>query len=75
MLVLKTEGEYFKKATERTMFTCEDGLEFRATIEDAIQSGEAKQFRAKSVGRDANGELIAEFYITWSFKVKKLNKL
>jgi hypothetical protein len=70
MLVVKLESEYFKKATGRTNFICEDGLRIEETIEQAIQTGEAKTIRAKSVGRNDEGVVVAEFYITWSFKVK-----
>jgi hypothetical protein len=73
MLVVKTEGEYFKKATGKTVFTCEDGDQLKKTIEDAISSGEGKTCRAKSTGRNSNGEIVAEFYITWSFKAKNKN--
>ena len=74
MLVIKTEGEYFKKAIDRTTFTCEDGNIIKKTIEDAITSGEGKIIKARSVGRNKAGEVVAEFYITWSFKVKNSNK-
>ena len=71
MLVLKVESDYFKKATGRTSFICEDGFVIKETIEQAIQTGEAKAIRAKSIGKNNDGAIVAEFYITWSFKVKK----
>lgn len=74
MLVIKTDGEYFKKAIDRTTFTCEDGNIIKKTIEDAITSGEGKTIKARSVGRNKAGEVVAEFYITWSFKMKNSNK-
>ncbi len=70
MLVVKVESEYFKKATGRTNFVCGDGELFRKTIEETIATGEAKILKAKSVGRNKEGEVVAEFYITWSFKAK-----
>lgn len=73
MLVVKTEGEYFKKAVDKTTFVCEDGLQIKRSIEEAIASGEGRTIRAKSVGKNKAGELVAEFYITWSFKSKKVN--
>ena len=39
-------------------------------IEESIATGEARIVRAKSTGKNKDGELIAEFYITWSFKPK-----
>lgn len=75
MLVVKVESEYFKKATGRTRFVCHDGEVFQKAIEEAIATGEARMVKAKSIGRNKEGEVVAEFYITWSFKAKsKVNK-
>jgi hypothetical protein len=71
MLVVKMEAEYFKKATGKTAFTCDDGEALLQTIEDSIASGEGRTFRAKSTGRNGNNEIVAEFSITWSFKAKR----
>jgi hypothetical protein len=71
MLVVKVESEYFKKAADKTTFTCEDGAMIKQAIEDSITSGEGKSVRAKSVGRNKAGEVVAQFFITWSFKAKK----
>ena len=70
MLVTKIEGEYFQKAKARSYFTCEAGSDFAKTIEEAIASGEARELRARSTGRDRDGNIIAIFTITWSFKKK-----
>jgi hypothetical protein len=71
MLVVKVESEYFKKAIGRTVFTCEDGLLIKETIEQAVESGEPKMARARSVGRNSDGVVVAEFFVTWSFKAKR----
>jgi Domain of unknown function (DUF4442) len=70
MLVVKVESEYFKKATGRTSFICEDGELFQKAVEETIATGEARTVKAKSVGKNKDGEVVAEFYITWSLKVK-----
>jgi hypothetical protein len=70
MLVVRTEAEYYKKAIGKTFFTCEEGLMIKETIEHAIEKGEAKTFRARSIGKNAEGLIVAEFFITWSFKVR-----
>lgn len=70
MLVIKVESEYFKKATGRTKFICEDGMLIEKAIEETIATGEARMVKAKSVGTNKEGEVVAEFYVTWSFKVK-----
>ena len=73
MLVVKTEGEYFKKAVNKTTFVCEDGLQIKRMIDEAVETGEARTIRAKTIGKNEAGDLVAEFYITWSFKAKTPN--
>ncbi len=72
MLITGLEAAYFKKATGTTTFTCEDGLAINNTIQEAIASGEGRIIKIKSAGINDNGELVAEFFITWSFKVKNI---
>jgi acyl-coenzyme A thioesterase PaaI-like protein len=70
MLVVHLEASYFKKATGLTTFVCSQGEEIKRIVEEAVATGEPKTYRAKSVGTNENGEVVAEFYITWSFKAK-----
>ena len=71
MLVVTVESNYFKKAADKTTFVCEDGALIKQAVEDSIATGEGKTVRAKSVGRNKAGEVVAEFFVTWSFKAKK----
>jgi hypothetical protein len=71
MLVTHLEANYFKKATGLTRFQCTDGPLIRETIEKAISTGEGQTVRVQSTGIGPTGEPVAEFFITWSFKVKK----
>lgn len=70
MLVTRVTGDFNKKAIGRTHFTCEDGLRIRQAIEEAVRTKEAKTFHARSTGRNNDGEIVAQFEITWSFKLK-----
>lgn len=70
LLVTRVRGEFVKKATGRTHFTCEDGLLIKQTIEDTIKSREARTITTRSYGRNTTGEIVAQFDITWSFKLK-----
>lgn len=71
MLVVNIEANFLKKATSLTIFTCVDGPAIRDAIARSASTGEAQIARARSVGTNPGGEIIAEFYITWSFKVKE----
>ena len=70
MLVTKVSGDFFKKATGLTAFTCNAGNTIRSQIQEAINSGESTSVIATATGRNKIGEIISEFHITWSFRVK-----
>jgi len=70
MLVVKMEVTFVKKATGIILFTCEDGKGIQDAINEAISTKEGKILVCKSVGRNQQNEIVAEFNITWSFKAK-----
>lgn len=70
MLITNMQATYFKKAVGKTYFVCEAGNQIFNVIEQAITTGEAKSISVTSKGTNKNGELIAEFVFTWSFKIK-----
>jgi Domain of unknown function (DUF4442) len=70
MLVRKIEGNFLKKATGRTTFTCEDGQRIESAIKEAMASGKSVFVNTYASGLDKDGETIAEFIISWSFKAK-----
>lgn len=71
MLVTHIEAEFFKKASQTLLFTCEEGAEVERVLEQALASGEAQTLRMLSVGRLPGGEEAAKVWITWSFKRKR----
>jgi uncharacterized protein DUF4442 len=71
MLLVKLEADYFKKAIGKTIFVCADGDLIEKAIEETIATGQATSIRARSVGTNEEGEKVAEFFITWSFKARK----
>ena len=70
MLVIRTEATYLKKATGITTFTCEDGRLIEQSVKEAMASGKGTAVSARSVGTDQQGNVVAEFIFTWSFKAK-----
>ena len=72
MLITNMQASYFKKATNKTFFVCEAGKQIQAAIEQSIVTREPKSITVKSSGENKDGDLIAEFLFTWSFKVKKM---
>ncbi len=70
MLVQKMEANYYKKAIGTTYFTCEDGLEFADKIAQTKLDGSPQLIKAKAIGTDKDGTIIADFVITWALKRK-----
>jgi len=70
MLVTGLEGKFYKRATGTTLFTCEGGAAIKQTIESTISTNESQLIKVLSSGVNEQNELVAEFWITWSFKAK-----
>jgi hypothetical protein len=70
MLVVRMESSFYKKATGRILFSCEEGIVIQENINKAIQSGEGHTFVTTSNGWNEANEKVAEFNITWSVKAK-----
>ena len=74
MLIVEQHGIFHKKATGKIFFTCIDGDAIAAAVEKAITSGNAVTIECSSKGVNSNNELVAEFKIIWSFKLRS-NKI
>lgn len=70
MLVVRVEANFMKKATGITTFLCEDGSRIRAAVRQTMASGKPASLSAFAAGKNKEGETVAEFNITWSFKAK-----
>lgn len=75
MLVTKMEANYFKKATGKIYFVCENGAAIEKVVNEVHERKESKLVNVRSVGKNDKGELVAEFIFTWSFKVKQPQKI
>lgn len=69
MLVVDFRAEYFKKANQKITFTCLQGQELFSILE-ALQPNDTGKLTMISTGKNPQGEEVARFYVTWSFKRK-----
>ncbi|MEO9209595.1 MAG: DUF4442 domain-containing protein [Ginsengibacter sp.] len=67
-LVVKMEALYFKKATGITYFTCVEGKVIKDAVNEAGRSGEGVTVSIKTIGKNKEGDDVAEFLFTWSLK-------
>jgi hypothetical protein len=70
MLVTQLEGQYHKKARGVTRFISKDGRLLQAAIQYSMNRSQPQTCKAYTVGINKEGECVAEFWITWSFKLK-----
>ena len=68
VILVGTHAEFVKKATGITTFTCSNWLEFDKAVGRAIETGEPQIATGRSIGSNSDGETIALFEFTWSFK-------
>jgi hypothetical protein len=41
-------------------------------VNEALHNPEGSKLQVTSIGRNQAGEIVAEFYLTWTFKAKNL---
>lgn len=70
MLVLTITGNFYKKATGKIVFRCEEGTAIELAVQKAKETGEGVTVETISKGFNRNGELVAEFKVLWTFKAK-----
>ena len=68
MLVLKVEGIFHKKATQRIYFTCTEGDAIEQAIQRSVQTGVGVDVEVLTEGRTKDNILLSTFKITWTFK-------
>lgn len=70
MLVVSCTGEFVKKATDITTFTCNDGIKVKEAIQKAVETKEAQVIECSMSGKNKAGEVVANFTFTWSVKAR-----
>jgi len=70
MLVVKLEADFYKKATGKIEFICMDGNKISEAINECIAQQKGVTIQCTSIGKNNNGEEVARFIFTWSFKAK-----
>lgn len=69
MLVVDFKAEYHKKANQKISFLCNQGHELKLLVQ-GLQPGETGSLTMVSTGTNPQGDVVAKFYVTWSFKRK-----
>jgi acyl-coenzyme A thioesterase PaaI-like protein len=70
MLVLNMKADFLKKAKTKITFSCKDGELIRKAISKSIETREGQVVEVTAVGTDTYGEIVANFWFSWTFKPK-----
>ena len=70
MLVTHQTADFYKKATGKITFTCNDGKEIAEAIAQTIKTKEGQTFTLTSNGINEDGLKVSSFSFQWSVKIK-----
>ncbi|PID68277.1 MAG: thioesterase [Flavobacteriia bacterium] len=70
MLVTEQKGGFYKKATGKITFVCNQGHQIDEVIQRAIVTGEGQKLTLTSSGTNTDGVEVSSFSFEWSIKVK-----
>ena len=71
MLVLGVNIEFSKKAVGLIDFSCKQGKEIQDCINKSVKTKEGQSIIVTTTATDEQGDTVAIFNITWSFKAKQ----
>ena len=73
LILTKMNADFIKKAHGRTSFTCTDGEKLFSAVKNAVATKEPQVQTVSTSGYNINGEMVARFDFTWSFKQRQLD--
>ena len=69
-LVVENKSSFYKKATGKIIFECNQGKELQDLFNSFDQHNNKAIIKLKSIGIDSNNIKVSEFSFTWSLKVR-----
>ena len=71
LILTNMKADFIKKAIGRTTFTCSEGKKLFNAVNVAVATQEPRVQTVSTSGCDINGEMVARFEFTWSFKQRQ----
>ena len=68
LIIVELKVEFVKKAQSKITFTCMDYENIYNAVTQLKQCDDTAVVTAKTTGRDIDGNEVATFYFTWSFR-------
>ena len=70
MLVLDMKAQFKKKAVGKIVFTCTEGKKVFDAVQKCLELDEGQVVMVNSIGTDGDGNEVAAFEFSWTFKRK-----
>ena len=71
MLVVENKSFFYKKATGKIIFQCNEGRKIQNLIKSLNHENNKGVIELKSTGFDTNNIKVSEFTFKWSLKVRE----
>lgn len=68
LIIVRNAATFHKKAKSKITFTCLDYQAYASALSTLKTAGQSVEVTAMTTGTDKNGEVVATFEFTWSFK-------
>jgi hypothetical protein len=68
MLVTDFKASFYKKTSEKIIFTCKQGEQLEAFLDMTEKTGKPGKISMESIGKNQSGEDVVKIEVTWSFK-------
>lgn len=71
ILIVGSRATFVKKATGKITFRCKDADAAREVVQEAITSNDSREITMRSVGYNADREVVSEMEFQWKIKLRK----
>ncbi len=70
LIITGMQSQFSKKVQSAVTFTCHDYAKFADAVQKLNHSGDSTEVTATTIGHNAQGDEVARFTFTWSFKMR-----
>jgi len=68
LIIVDIKSEFLKKAQSKISFSCKEYAVINSAVTCLKQAGDSGAVTVRTEGKDVDGDVVAVFYFTWSFK-------
>ena len=70
LIIVSMKADFLERATEKIYFKCHVDNALELAVTKAINTGEPVTIELSSKGLDISGNMVSQFWFTWSLKLR-----